>query len=287
MERIIKETKQHFIIDNPEKKKKKKNADIMQVDSDNTTYINNNFDKMKIESNRNASTTINFPNNTLENSNTTQIQNQPEAQDVKQFYIERENNILIHHYGPDLYNFSKELEEIDIKPTYLSEHKVDSHVRTKMIDWMIEVLYAYNCDTPTFYLAVHLLDLYISRSRVPLTVNDIHLSGICCIYIASKMEDIVPLRMTHVKTKIGHNKFTEKEIKKREKQILMEIDFEVISTSTYDFINTFILDFKLNNKQNIKDLDMNKHIDALSNVCIFLSKLVALNEEFTQYRYDL
>ena len=209
------------------------------------------------------------------------------SQDNKFYYIERENQHLINKYGTELYDYSKELENECVFKDLLVRHKVDPSVRTKMVDWMIEVLYAYHSDAPTLFLAVHLFDSYIAKSETVLTNNEIHLTGIVCIYLASKMEDLIPLRMSHVKAKIGHNKFSEKKIREKEKIILQTINFKMIATSTYDFVKTFIFDFYHNNQESIKKLNMYKHIECFENICLFLSKLMFHNEEFTNYKYSL
>lgn len=205
----------------------------------------------------------------------------------KNFYLKRENQVLIQNYGPDLYEYSRELECEEIPAGFIGRHKFEASVRTKMVDWMIEVLYAYNSDTPTLFLAVDIMDCFIAKSKAPIHNQDIHLTGICSMYIASKMEDIIPLRMSHVKSKIGHNKFSEREIKAREKLILDTLNFNIIKTSTYDFIKTFIFDFCHNNRDFIKNLNMSHHIDIFDNICVFLSKMMCHNEDFAPFNYSL
>ena len=224
---------------------------------------------------------------TIEQNNQKKEMNPRLSQDNKFYYIERENQLLINKYGPELYNYSKELENEAVFPNFLQRHKIDPTIRTKMIDWMIEVLYAYHSDPPTLFLAIHLLDLYIAKSEVLLTNNDIHLTGIVCLYIASKMEDLVPLRMSHVKAKIGHNKFSEKKIREKEKLILNTINFQMITTSTYEFVKTFFYDFFHNNQEFIKRFNMYKHIECFENICLFLSKLMSHSEEFSNYKYSV
>jgi hypothetical protein len=275
---------------NPEKSKKVKNK-----------ILSSPFKISKIESidNSNASTGSEITNG-INNMNIDTIGNEKKKFKINdqknefpcepnnpKFYIKREDQVLIHNYGPELYEFSKDLEEEGISSEYMKRHKFDASVRTKMVDWMIEVLYAYNSDPPTLFLAVEIMDNFISHSKNILTNQDIHLTGICCIYIASKMEDIIPLRMSHVKTKIGHNKFSEKEIKKREKLILETVNFNVITTSTYEFIKTFIYDFNHNNREFIKSLNMSHHVDTYENICVFLSKMMCHTEEFTPFSYSL
>jgi hypothetical protein len=201
------------------------------------------------------------------------------------FYLERENEVLIRNYGPDVYEYSKDLEELPLTPDILKRHKIDPSTRTKMVDWMIEVLYAYNSDSPTMFLAIHIMDVFLAKSRTLFSNNDIHLLGIVCLYIASKMEDIIPLRMSNVKTKIGHNKFSEKEIKRMERLILETINFDIITTSTYDFVKTFIFDFCHNNREYINNLNIQKILDSLDSTAVYLSKLMAHSDEFCQFKY--
>jgi hypothetical protein len=121
-------------------------------------------------------------------------------------YLERENSILIQTYGNDTYNYMKMLESDTISPYFISRSRV-SEVRTKMIDWMIEVLSVFNCEENIFFLAAHLMDMYIYKSASQVRADDIHLLGVASMFVASKFEDLVPLRMDTVVKKIGHGAF--------------------------------------------------------------------------------
>jgi hypothetical protein len=200
------------------------------------------------------------------------------------FYLERENKVLIQHYGPDLYDYSRELENPRIPFDYLKRHKLEPQTRTKMVDWIMEVLYAYGCDHPTFFLTVHIMDLFLAKTKTPVSNLDIHLIGIVALFIASKMEDLIPLRMEHVTEKVSHNKFNQKQIKTQEKLMLETIKFDIMTTSTYDFIKTFIFDFCHNNKEFINMLNLHWIIDLFDTTAVYLAKLMAHTEELTQYK---
>lgn len=205
----------------------------------------------------------------------------------KDYYVHKENKKLMQQYGSDVYNFSQLLEqELQLKSNFLDKHKVNPSTRTRMVDWMIEVFYAYKSDPPTFFLAIDILDRYLSSTK-NISDNDIHLLGVVCIFIASKMEDLIPLRMIHIVKTISHNKFTERQIQKKEAQILNAIDFKLVTISTYDFIQTLFSDLAINNSGIISDLKMEKHINSLNNVCIFLAKLMTLDEKFYMYYCSL
>lgn len=124
-------------------------------------------------------------------------------------YIDRENSLLLKQYGADVYEYSKELEIDTMDENFISKHKIISEVRTKMVDWMIEVLSVYKSENETFYLSVYIMDKFISLSQTPIKTDDIHLIGITSMFIASKFEDIMPIRMSSFVYKIGHSQFTE------------------------------------------------------------------------------
>lgn len=199
-------------------------------------------------------------------------------------FLEKESQKLINFYGSELYEFNKELEDSLILPEVLARHNIDSLTRTKMVDWMIEVLSAYPSDPQTVFLAVHIMDSYLAKAQEVFNNEDIHLIGVVSMYIASKMEDIIPLRMSLLKNKIAHNKFTEKQIKHLEKVILQATDFDLITTSTYEFIKTFVYDLHSNNQEIFAKLDMHKAFQTFDHVAIYLAKLMFHSEEFSQFK---
>jgi cyclin A len=46
--------------------------------------------------------------------------------------------------------------------------------------------------------------------------SDLHLTGICSMFLASKYEDIIPILMRTLINKIGHNKFSQEQIEEKE-----------------------------------------------------------------------
>lgn len=198
------------------------------------------------------------------------------------FYPREEMKKLIKSYGSDVYNYSCFLsEEQKIKGSFLDRHPLHNTIRSKMVDWMIEVFFAYKSDPSTFFLAIDLMDRYLAAVPKKVRDEDIHLLGVVCIFIASKMEDVAPLRMSHIIHTISHNKFTEKQIKKKEKEILTVLDFKLVITSSYEIIGTIIADLEVNNKSEICELKSEKYIRRLKKIAVFLAKLITLSDDFS------
>jgi hypothetical protein len=52
------------------------------------------------------------------------------------------------------------------------------------------------------------MDRYFKSTEKKLNSSELHLTGIVCMFIASKYEDVIPILMKTIINKIGHNKFT-------------------------------------------------------------------------------
>lgn len=210
-------------------------------------------------------------------------------------YPDMENSKLILSYGPQVYEYSRYIEglaytlkDAEVKLIeVLKGHEVTPQIRTKLIDWLLEVLYAYKCEEATIYLAMHLLDAYFYRSKKKVNNSDIHLIGITCLYIASKFEDLYPLDINTVRIRISHCKFTEKEIHDKEKQILELLDFKIITASTLDFIKNFIYDFLYNNKKVISKIQGTTNITILEETAIYISKLIIHSDIFSGFKSSI
>ena len=56
-----------------------------------------------------------------------------------------------------------------------------------MIDWMIEVMSSYKFTNYTFFKAIDLMDRYLSKETVCQPNNKMHLIGVTCLYMISKL----------------------------------------------------------------------------------------------------
>lgn len=71
-----------------------------------------------------------------------------------------------------------------------------SSLRARMVDWMIEVMSSYKFTNYTFFKAIDLMDRYFSKETVSQTNSKMHMIGVTCIYMISKLEEVEPLRMS-------------------------------------------------------------------------------------------
>lgn len=109
-----------------------------------------------------------------------------------------------------------------------------------MIDWKIEVLTNFKCDDQTFFLAVSLMDRYFKNKPEIREISDLHIIGVTCMFVASKYEDIYPLKMKMVYEKIAHQKLAIEDIKSLELDILQVINYQIPAPTVLDFLRIYL-----------------------------------------------
>ena len=210
-----------------------------------------------------------------------------DKKNINLFVNKRESDNLLLKYGEETYFFNKTLEKevFTIPENFLQNHKITSIVRTRMIDWMIEVCSIINYMDETFFLSVNVLDIFLQKTKKVYSNNDIHLIGMTSIFTSSKFQEIYPQSLKIFAHRVGHDMFTLEQIKEMETQILTEIGMEVlVSTSIYDFLKTYFYDFYYNNKTVIeKNCDMKIFKDVMF-TAKYLTKLILHYEYFYVYQ---
>lgn len=131
---------------------------------------------------------------------------------------------------------------------------------------MIEVLSSFSCTPNTFFVSVDIMDAYFAKSKRMLETRDIHLVGVTSMLLASKMEEIIPFKVSTVVEKMTHGKMKAKEVVKSENEILEALGFRLLDQpSLFVFIENLLV--KLN-------FHSNKHLDDVFKVVTYISKML-------------
>ena len=148
------------------------------------------------------------------------------------------------------YQFELEMDPAFNTVNCLGIHKVTPDHRARMLDWMIEVLSKFKCCNETFFIAVSLLDRHFKLKTDVIEINELHIIGMTCMFIASKFEDSghQSISMKLLCEKIGHKKFTSEMIKKQELEILKSIKYIIAAPTSIDFIKFYLLKVFWNGK---------------------------------------
>jgi hypothetical protein len=200
---------------------------------------------------------------------------------VSEYYIKQISEELISKYG-NYFLKTYDQKNLDIPPAdFMARHNIKLSIRTKMVDWMLEVFHSLNSNEETIFCAVKIMDKFIWKSEEILKSEDIHLIGIVCIYIASKTYDMVPIQMNSLIHLIGHDMFDQNCIKQMEKKIIKTINFDLMCPNTYEFIQFILYDFYSNNKESIVALKLKKMLDILENNSIWMAKMCNHFEKYS------
>ena len=86
------------------------------------------------------------------------------------------------------------------------------------------------------------MDRYFKSCPDPLKVSSLHILGVTSMFIASKFEDINPLRMKTVDEKISQKKIPIENIKQQELDILKVVKYQIHAPTILDFLKHFLFE---------------------------------------------
>ncbi|KAJ4837463.1 hypothetical protein Tsubulata_013173 [Turnera subulata] len=120
-------------------------------------------------------------------------------------------------------------------PNYMNsvQRDISVHMREILVDWLVEVTEEYRFCPDTLYLSVSYLDRFLSSQAW--SRNKLQLLGVTCLLIASKYEEISPLRVEDC-CYITDNTYTMEEIMDMEKDVLKFLNYEISAPTTKTFL---------------------------------------------------
>ncbi|CAD8112505.1 unnamed protein product [Paramecium sonneborni] len=139
----------------------------------------------------------------------------------------------------------------------LQNHKISQQLRSRMVDWMIEVLgnYTETTTNATFFRSLSIMDYFLSKSNTQYFDQNLHLIGISCMFIATKLEDIYHIPLEDFVQRVSHNKYSINKIKGMEKIILETLNYEITFPTILDRLyNLYYQCFSLNDDPNLQNI---------------------------------
>eukprot|EP00826_Nyctotherus_ovalis_P061873 TRINITY_DN8853_c0_g3_i1.p1 TRINITY_DN8853_c0_g3~~TRINITY_DN8853_c0_g3_i1.p1 ORF type:complete len:396 (-),score=95.83 TRINITY_DN8853_c0_g3_i1:129-1316(-) len=204
------------------------------------------------------------------NSTSEPKQIQPPITDLEQQTIN-----IIQEYGKEIEHYEKQLEESNEVKDCLAKHGITPQMRAKMINWMVEVLASFKTNDRTFFLSVNTMDRYLKASSRK-EASELHLIGVTSMFLASKYEDIQPLRMSTVYEKIGHKKLEKASILECESDILKKLDYFLQAPTVCQFI-----------KKYIAQGPWKSHKSLIGRMSIYFAKMCAYDYSFSETKNSL
>ncbi|XP_016437663.1 cyclin-A2-3-like [Nicotiana tabacum] len=143
-------------------------------------------------------------------------------------------------YALEIYNNFRVAELIKRPQSNFMEtlqRDITQSMRGILVDWLVEVSEEYKLVPDILYLAVHFIDLFLSQNYVERP--KLQLLGITCILIASKYEEIRPLRVEEC-CFITDNTYTKSEVLAMESLALKFLGFQLSVPTAKTFLRRFL-----------------------------------------------
>ena len=240
-----------------------------EIINEGNKIVNNLEEKYFLLNNKSSSLNLSLQDNInnikLGFFSTNFINAEENIKNSKNFFGEDEYKQLLDsynmiEYGPSILE-EYFMEQENLK-NVLEKHKITPEMRLKMVDWMIEIFTIIQTNDITFFNAVNIMDNFFYKSDISYQPNDLHLIGICSIFIAYKFCDIHPITLKFLVEKIGHGKFSKEEIINMEEKILNTLQYDILKPTIYEFTTFFFEDlfFFYENNFNIKNITLKKYL---------------------------
>ncbi|XP_046825541.1 G2/mitotic-specific cyclin-B3 [Vespa crabro] len=143
----------------------------------------------------------------------------------------------VSQYATDIFNYLKERECLFPIGDYMDKQVCLSRwMRSLLVDWMVEVQESFELNHETLYLAVKLVDLYLTK--VTVGTETLQLLGASSLFIASKYDERIP-PMVEDFLYICDGAYTQRDLIKMEISVLKVIDFDLGIPLSYRFLRRY------------------------------------------------
>ncbi|KIK44194.1 hypothetical protein CY34DRAFT_80349 [Suillus luteus UH-Slu-Lm8-n1] len=134
--------------------------------------------------------------------------------------------LMVSEYVVEIFKYMKLTELITLpNPEYMASQKeLAWSMRGILLDWLVQVHARFRLLPETLFLCVNIIDRFLSARVVSLA--KLQLVGITCLFIASKVEEIVAPSVSHF-LHCADSSYTESEILLAERYVLKTIDWNL------------------------------------------------------------
>ncbi|PYH99120.1 A/B/D/E cyclin [Aspergillus ellipticus CBS 707.79] len=143
--------------------------------------------------------------------------------------------LMAAEYVVDIFEYLKDLElETLPNPDYI-EHQPDLEwkMRGILVDWLIEVHTRFRLLPETLFLAVNLIDRFLSAEVVAL--DRLQLVGVAAMFIASKYEEVLSPHVANF-SHVADETFSDTEILDAERHILATLEYNMSYPNPMNFL---------------------------------------------------
>lgn len=143
--------------------------------------------------------------------------------------------LMAAEYVVEIFEYLKDLEIITLpNPEYI-DHQPDLEwkMRGILVDWLIEVHTRFRLLPETLFLAVNIIDRFLSAEVVAL--DRLQLVGVTAMFIASKYEEVLSPHVANF-SHVADETFSDKEILDAERHVLATLEYNMSFPNPMNFL---------------------------------------------------
>ncbi|CAM1507284.1 Fc.00g069250.m01.CDS01 [Cosmosporella sp. VM-42] len=146
-----------------------------------------------------------------------------------------EDPLMVAEYANEIFDYLRDLEVKSVPNSQYMSHQDDLEWKTRaiLIDWLIEVHTRFHLLPETLFLAVNIIDRFLSEKVVQL--DRLQLVGITAMFIASKYEEVLSPHVENFR-RIADDGFSEAEILSAERFVLTTLNYDLSYPNPMNFL---------------------------------------------------
>lgn len=143
--------------------------------------------------------------------------------------------LMVSEYVVEIFEYLKELEITTMaNPEYMdNQNELEWKMRGILVDWLLEVHTRFRLLPETLFLAVNIIDRFLSAKIVQL--DRLQLVGVTAMFIASKYEEVLSPHVQNFRH-VADDGFTEEEILSAERFVLAALNYDLSYPNPMNFL---------------------------------------------------
>lgn len=148
---------------------------------------------------------------------------------------DEDDPLMVAEYANEIFDYLRSLEDTTApNPDYMdAQEGLHWEQRGILVDWLIEVHSKFHLLPETLYLAINIIDRFLSVKVV--MIDRLQLVGITAMFIAAKYEEVFSPHIGHFKY-LADDTFTEEEILRAERFMLQTLDYNLSYPNPMNFL---------------------------------------------------
>ncbi|WEW60692.1 G2/mitotic-specific cyclin [Emydomyces testavorans] len=143
--------------------------------------------------------------------------------------------LMVSEYVIEIFDYLREIEPQTMpNPNYIEhQEELEWKMRGILVDWLVEVHTRFRLLPETLFLAVNIIDRFLSIDMVAL--DRLQLVGVAAMFIASKYEEVLSPHVANF-SHVADETFSDKEILDAERHILATLNYDISYPNPMNFL---------------------------------------------------